>query len=100
MKDTFKQNSTTSRRRFAQTVAATLLAAPFVPAQTPNPTPNAVSPLVAAYLDVARARWGAQIPAEQWEQVRRELEGNARTAERLRGFALKNGDEPAFAFRA
>ncbi len=34
------------------------------------------------------------------QAVKRDLEGNVRTAERLRAFKLKNSDEPDFAFEA
>jgi hypothetical protein len=34
------------------------------------------------------------------QAVKRDLEGNVRTAERLRAFKLKNADEPDFAFEA
>ena len=74
----------TSRRQFAKSVATTL----------------ATLPLAEAYLEVASARFGDKLSSEQLDQVRKDLEGNVRTAERLRAVKLKNGDEPDFTFKA
>lgn len=38
--------------------------------------------------------------AEQLEEVRRDLEGNVRTSERISAVKLQNGDEPDFVFSA
>jgi hypothetical protein len=113
-----------SRRRFAKTLAAAALAAPAAlaahaqtppatgePASPPNPqttptpapqqpAPPRPSPLAEAYGEVARLRFGEHLTPEQLQAVRRDLEGNVRTAERLRAFKLKNSDEPDFAFEA
>jgi hypothetical protein len=111
----------TSRRRFAKTLAAAFVAAPALaakaqtpPATTepkappqPQPTPAqpsqgppAPSPLALAYFEVARQRFGASLTPEQLEAVKRDLEGNVRTADRLRASKLKNSDEPDFVFEA
>jgi hypothetical protein len=111
----------TSRRRFAKTLAAAVIAAPALTsgarAQTPpaskepkappnpQPTPQAPaapkpSPLAEAYSDVARVRFGERLNPEQFESVKRDLEGNVRVADRLRAFKLKNSDEPDFVFGA
>jgi hypothetical protein len=113
----------TSRREFTKRAAATLVTAPLAAsiarAQTPakpkqapappnpaTPTPAAPaqeekpSPVAAAYALVARARFGEQVTPEQFEQIRKDLEGNVRVAERLRVVKLKNGDEPDFVFSA
>ncbi|HMF56272.1 MAG TPA: hypothetical protein VK619_07995 [Pyrinomonadaceae bacterium] len=110
-----------SRREFAKTMATTLLAAPVVAtlaqAQTPQPSPRAPetrtppnpqpspspqtpSPTAEAYTQVARARFGEHLSAEELEQVKKDLEGNVRVADRLRTFKLQNGDEPDFVFSA
>ncbi len=115
-----------SRRRFAKTLAAAALAAPASalaaraqtppaskePAAPPNPQPTPTpstqqpqvpprpSPLAEAYGEVARLRFGEKLTPEQMQAVKRDLEGNVRTAERLRAFKLKNSDEPDFAFEA
>ena len=110
----------TSRRQFAKSVAATLVVAPLaaslVKAQTPaktkeaaappNPQPSPAqqqqkpSPLAEAYAEVARTRFGEKWTPEQLEQIKKDLDGNVRTAERLRAVKLKNADEPDFIFSA
>jgi predicted pyridoxine 5'-phosphate oxidase superfamily flavin-nucleotide-binding protein len=110
-----------SRRSFAKTLAAAAIAAPALAAAAsaqkppataepkappgPQPTPQPQqppkpSPTAEAYAEVARARFGEHISAEQLEAVKRDLEGNVRTAERLRAFKLQNSDEPDFVFSA
>ncbi len=107
-----------SRRRFAKAVGAVLIAAPLthsiINAQTPSktkqepappnpqpsPTPQKPSPLAEAYMEVARIRFGDKTRPEQFEQIKKDLEGNVRAAERLRNYKLKNGDEPDFIFSA
>ena len=110
-----------SRRRFAKTLAAAFIAAPALAAQAQTPPaasepkappqpqpapaqqpqgPPAPSPLALAYAEVARLRFGASLKPEQFEAVKRDLEGNVRTAERLRASKLKNSDEPDFVFEA
>jgi len=111
-----------SRRRFTMSVAAAVAAAPLVSlmakAQTPpgaktkeaaappNPQPSQTpqqqkpSPVAEAYAGVARARYGEQVTPEQFELIKRDLEGNVRAADRLRSAKLKNGDEPDFTFIA
>lgn len=111
------QNS--SRRQFAKSVANTLMAAPLaaqlVKAQTPAKPKEAVappgpqpggpatqkpSPLAEAYAEVARIRFGEKLTTEQLEQIRKDMDGNVRSAERLRAVKLKNGDEPDSIFSA
>jgi hypothetical protein len=114
--------SRTSRRRFTKTLAAIVLAAPALtypslaqtppaskePKAPPNPQPTPAqaqapqkpSPVAEAYGEVARARFGEHLSPEQFESVKRDLEGNVRAAERLRAFKLQNSDEPDFVFGA
>jgi hypothetical protein len=118
--------SRASRRRFTKHLAAAFVAAPALaaaarsqtppatkePTSPPNPQttptpappqpqgPPPPSPLAEAYNEVARLRFGERLTPEQLQAVRRDLEGNVRTAERLRAFKLKNSDEPDFAFEA
>jgi hypothetical protein len=109
-----------SRRRFTRTLAAAVVAAPAARAlaqttpaapeakapPSPQPTPAQQqqppkpSPVAAAYMEVARARFGERLSAEQSEAVRRDLEGNVRTADALRAYKLQNSDEPDFVFGA
>lgn len=103
----------TSRRQFARSIAATLAAAVAAKAQTPakkepaappaapqpGPAPQQEpSPVSEAYAEVARARFGDKLSPEQFEQVRKDLDGYVRNSERLRAVKLKNGDEPDFVF--
>jgi len=112
-----------SRRRFARTVAAALVAAPLArvasraqtpptakepvappnPQPTPSPQPQQPprpSPLAEAYTEAARLRFGDKLSAEQLARLKRDMEGNVRTAERLRAYKLLNADEPDFVFSA
>ena len=109
----------TSRRQFTKTIAAAIASAPLVAsrlsAQTPpatkqapappNPQPTpppqaAPSPVAEAYAEVARLRFGEKLGAEELARMKRDIEGNVRTAERLRASKLKNADEPDFIFIA
>ena len=113
-----KKSQRTSRRSFTKCVAATLVGAPLAAslaqAQTPgktrqtpappntpaSPTQTKPSPVAEAYAEVARARFGEQVTPEQFEQLKKDMEGNVRVADRLRAVKLNNGDEPDFVFSA
>jgi len=114
-KNSSPDSKQTSRRQFTKSVATTLIAAPLAaslanaqtpakkePVAPPNPqqTPQKPSPLAEAYAEVARQRFGEKWTPEQLEQVKKDLDGNVRTADRLRAVKLKNGDEPDFVFSA
>ena len=95
----------TSRRQFAKTVATTLAAATLAQAQTPagakeQSGPPEPSPVAAAYLELARARFGDKLSPEQLEQLRKDFDNYVRNSDRLRAVKLKNGDEPDFVFSA
>ncbi|HEV2800097.1 MAG TPA: hypothetical protein VGW12_06360 [Pyrinomonadaceae bacterium] len=113
----------TSRRQFAKTIAGAALAAPLVAAHValraqtppatrqapappnPQPTPQQAappqpSPLAEAYAEVGRLRFGDKLTPDELARMKRDVEGNVRTAERLRAFKLKNADEPDFIFIA
>ncbi len=107
-----------ARRQFAKAVAAAIVAAPFAgrithaqtppatkepvapPAPQPSPTPQQPSPLAEAYGEVARLRFGDKLSADELTRVKRDLEGNVRTGDRLRAVKLQNSDEPDFIFNA
>jgi hypothetical protein len=111
-----------SRRQFAKTIVVSLAAAPLVsttlnaqtPATTkqapapPNPQPAPASPqqqqppspVAVAYAEVARLRFGDKLTPDELARLKRDIEGNVRTAERLRAFKLQNADEPDFIFIA
>lgn len=111
-----------SRRSFTKIAAAALVAAPLAraataaaqtppatrePAAPPNPQPSPSpqgppkpSPLAEAYDEVARLRFGEHLTPDELNRLKRDLEGNVRTADRLRAFKLQNADEPDFVFSA
>lgn len=118
--DAARVPSQPSRRRFTKTVAAAVVFAPLAnalltraqtppatkePAAPPNPqptpqTPPRPSPVAESYTEIARLRFGEHLSADELKRVARDMEGNVRTAERLRAFKLKNSDEPDFIFSA
>jgi hypothetical protein len=106
------------RRRFLGALAAAPLlpaaltqttpapAPPGTPVPTPTPTPP-LSPeaaareaLAEALTEAARRRFGDRFPAEHLDDVRQEIAGNLRAAERLRALNLGNADEPVTVFEA
>ena len=110
-----------SRRRFTKTLAAAVVAGASVsaasaqtppaskePKAPPNPqptpaqqqTPPKPSPVAVAYAEVARARFGEKLSADQFDSVKRDLEGNVRASDALRAYKLENSDEPDFVFGA
>lgn len=114
LKNTSDETKSVSRRQFAKAIAAIVVAAPIVvsaqttptkqapapPNPQPTPAPQTVSPVARAYGDVADARFGNKLTKEQLATVKRDLEGNVRTADRLRAVKLLNADEPDFVFGA
>lgn len=117
-KNRVNNSKKTSRREFTKTAAATLICAPLAAtiaqAQTPTTTKQAPappnpqsataqekpSPVAEAYAAVAQARFGKQVTPEQFEQIKKDLEGNVSVAERLSKVKLQNADEPDFVFSA
>ena len=108
-----------SRRQFAKTITAAAVAAPLIaagklaaqtppatkqapapPNPQPTPAPAPPSPVSEAYAEVGRLRFGDKLTPEELARMKRDIEGNVRTAERLRAFKLKNADEPDFIFIA
>ena len=120
-KDIHQTNSVKnlSRRQFAKAAAIGIAAAapviiasaqtpaptaPKEPVAPPNPqaspTPAVVSPVATAFGAVAEARFGSQLTPEQLARVKEDMQGNVRTADRLRAVKLQNADEPDFVFAA
>jgi len=116
-----RDRTDSSRRRFAKTVAAALVAAPIAravvaqtppatkeatappnpqPSPTPQPQQQPPSPLALAYAEVARLRFGEKLTEEELTRLRRDINGNLRAADALRAVKLKNADEPDFVFSA
>jgi len=116
------EDAARGRRGFTKKLAAAVIAAPVAaraasaqttpaprePKAPPNPQPTPApqqqpprpSPAAEAYTEVARARFGEHLSAEDLARLKREMEGNVRAADRLRAFKLKNSDEPDFVFGA
>ena len=109
-----------TRREFTRGVVGAIALAPLasaaVSAQTPAPTPQALpspspspspgqtpappSPLALALAEVAKARFGEYIPADQTQRLQTNMENQVGTTARLRAVKLKNADEPDFVFSA
>ena len=72
------------------------------PAAPPSPQPatqtQKPSPVAEAYAEVARARFGERFDAEEFEQVKKDLQSYLQSSERLRAIKLRNEDEPDFVF--
>lgn len=119
MNHTHEHPDATTRREFAKrtlaAATATVMLPVFAGAQnpattreavapptpaTPAPAPPAPDPLLDAYAEVARARFGKRLDAEELARVRTDLAGNVRTSARLRDAKLTNADEPDFIFKA
>lgn len=91
----------------AQTTPATSKETPAPPKPQTSPATTTAaaaaqkpSPLAEAYAEVARVRFGGQITPEQLAQIKKDVAGMVRTADRLRAVKLQNADEPDFVFNA
>jgi len=104
----------TTRRQFLKTVAATALSPSTLPllegaegkkdalaVAMPSPQqPLTPSAAAEALGELVRVRYGRFLTEEQLAEVKRQIERNLRSAERLRSFPLTNADEPDLIFRA
>ena len=102
------------RRGFLQLLAGGFAALPAVAAAqtTPaSPTPPAAAPAAPAapehsgnearlLTEVLRARYPDRFTDAQWTSIIGDFDGDLGGSKRLRGFKLKNGDEPDITFRA
>jgi hypothetical protein len=77
-----------------------LLAAAPLAAATPAAAQEKPASVADALFAVARAKYGGHLNAEQLDEVRRAIQRDQFSAEQLRKVPLRNGDEPAFVFRA
>lgn len=90
----------------AQTTPATSKETPAPPKPQTSPATTAAaaaqkpSPLAEAYVEVARVRFGEQVTPAQLAQIKKDVAGMVRTADRLRAVKLQNADEPDFVFNA
>ena len=98
-----------TRREFARAIAA-IAATPLIPgkraagateALLPQ-TPVAGQPSFTALSlgEIVRARYEKFLTPEQINEIKRSIDRSLRSADRLKEFELKNGDEPSFAFSA
>ena len=117
-----------SRRGFAK-AAATAAIVPVIaplaacaggaePATAPNPAPTTGAnptapsappqkqneqrrdPVAEELMEVLRVRYRDRLSGEQWEEVRKGIEGNLRVAKTLHDFGLPISTEPTTVFRA
>jgi len=72
--------------------------APSAPPQRENRQQR--DPVAERLTDALKARYRDRLTDEQWDEVRRGVEGNLRAAKALHDFNLPVATEPAFIFRA
>ncbi|HEX8671208.1 MAG TPA: hypothetical protein VF710_04940 [Longimicrobium sp.] len=82
------------------------------PATTAGATPTAPSsppqrqneqqrdPMAEELMEVLRVKYRDRLSGEQWEEVRKGIEGNLRVAKALHDFRLPTSTEPSTVFRA
>ena len=97
------QNPT--RREFTRSVALAAATPLLLPAKTTAAQPAAaqqepIPAVVDALTEIVRTRYGKHLTDEQLKLVRANIERSQRSADRLKQFKLKNGDEPCFMFSA
>jgi hypothetical protein len=61
---------------------------------------QAPDPVAVHLTEGLKAKYGDRLTEAQWEEVRKQVEGNLRAARQLRSFELPIQTEPAFLFRA
>jgi hypothetical protein len=72
--------------------------APSAPPQQGRQQPP--DPVSIHLAEALKAKYRDRLTDEQWEEVRKGIEGNLRGARALRNFELPIQTEPAFTFRA
>lgn len=94
------------RRDFVRTLAlgaAGLVACPPVQADDPKPDDDPAEARrkaeVEARMDLVLARYGEKLDEEARQSIRKDVEATVRRGERMRKFALENGDGPFPIFR-
>jgi len=81
----------------ATTVGATPTA-PSAPPQRQNEQRR--DPMAEELMEVLRVKYRDRLSGEQWEEVRKGIEGNLRVAKTLHDFRLPISTEPSTVFRA
>ncbi|HEU4558677.1 MAG TPA: hypothetical protein VFS20_12545 [Longimicrobium sp.] len=85
----------------APAVAPTASAQPVAPSAPPQrQNQQERDPFAEQLTDALRARYRDRLSDEQWDEVRRGIEGNLRAAKALHDHPLPMQAEPAFVFRA
>jgi hypothetical protein len=74
--------------------------APSAPSAQVGGQQRAPDPQSIHLAEALKAKYGDRLTDEQWEEVRKGIEGNLRTARALRSFEIPIQTEPAFTFRA
>ncbi len=72
--------------------------APSAPPQKQNEQQR--DPVAEELMEVLRVRYRDRLSGEQWEEVRKGIEGNLRVAKTLHDFRIPTSTEPASVFRA
>lgn len=86
--------SHTSRRQFAQSLAAAAAVMPLSAlAESPPP---ATPPAATALAQLVRAQYGQYLSGDELAQIEKDFADAAPLLERLRSFKLENGDAPDF----
>jgi 3-oxoacyl-ACP reductase-like protein len=83
------------------TPAATTGAAPVAPSAPPQrQNEQQRDPMAEELMEVLRVKYRDRLTSEQWEEVRKGIEGNLNGARALRRFPLPIATEPSSVFRA
>lgn len=83
------------------TPAATTGAAPVAPSAPPQRQAGQErDPMAEELMEVLRVKYRDRLTSEQWEEVRKGIEGNLSGAKALRRFQLPIATEPSTVFRA
>lgn len=83
------------------TPAATTGAAPVAPSAPPQRQAGQErDPMAEELMEVLRVQYRDRLTSEQWEEVRKGIEGNLNGAKALRRFRLPIATEPSTVFRA
>jgi hypothetical protein len=82
----------------ATTTAGASPTAPSAPPQKQNEQQR--DPMAEELMEVLRAKYRDRLSGEQWEEVRKGIEGNLRVAKTLHDFRLPISTEPSTVFRA
>ncbi|HEX8453019.1 MAG TPA: hypothetical protein VF647_13035 [Longimicrobium sp.] len=81
--------------------AATAGATPTAPSSPPQRrNEQQRDPMAEELMEVLRAKYRDRLSGEQWEEVRKGIEGNLRVAKALHDFRLPISTEPSTVFRA